>query len=74
MVNGNEEFSGYYVYIDATHGKTSVRSQLRSPYETFDDVTCLTFYAHMFGNDIGALYVYAEDIYGNTNRYIKQKV
>lgn len=52
-------FSGSYLYIEASHPRTEDDVAILSFSGTNSKpVVCLTFYYHMYGNDINELYLY----------------
>ena len=54
-----ENALGYYVYVEASQGKTSDLATLAGPMLKQASATCtLTFWYHMYGTSIGDLNVY----------------
>lgn len=61
---------GYYIYIKASNpfGKRNLIGILESEYFEFSDDRCLSFWYHMYGNEMGSLQVNISSLSTTTNQ------
>ena len=76
-------FPGRYLYLEATDRQPGDSVSLTSPaFNSSGNGTCVEFWYHMYGVDVGGLYLYTEEgsqqnsqpvwsvVYGPTGTYI----
>lgn len=63
-------YIGWYMYTEASNFQRGVAARLSSP--TLYNISCVTFYYHMFGSQIGTFNVY-QVVEGNYTRVFQLK-